>query len=140
MNETRKRNPAWTRDELILALDFYVRYSPKIPEKTSSEIAGFSNLLNNLAGQISGYKNEKFRNANGVYMKLMNFRRFDPNVSGKGLQREVRMKRLFGICIGIKLMNLAKRLRLYAILLVLKLMTINLASTTIFKRQLRVEF
>jgi len=87
MNETRKRNPAWTRDELILALDFYMRYSPKIPEKTSSEIAEFSNLLNNLAGQISGYKNEKFRNANGVYMKLMNFRRFDPNVTGKGLER-----------------------------------------------------
>jgi len=87
MSETTKRNPAWTRDELILALDFYMRYSPSIPEKTSNEIVEFSLLLNNLAGQISDYKNEKFRNANGVYMKLMNFRRFDPNVTGKGLQR-----------------------------------------------------
>ena len=38
MNETRKRNPAWTRDELILALDFYVRYSPKIPEKLRAKL------------------------------------------------------------------------------------------------------
>ena len=29
----------------------------------------------------------KFRNANGVYMKLMNFRRLDPNYKGKGLER-----------------------------------------------------
>ena len=34
---------------------------------------------------ISGFtKAERFRNANGFYMKLMNFRRFDPVFTGVG--------------------------------------------------------
>ena len=86
-DEISKRNPPWTRDELILALDFYLRYTPSIPDKKSSEISELSDLLNHLTGQISGEKNDKFRNNNGVYMKLMNFRRFDPNSDGKGLER-----------------------------------------------------
>ena len=38
MNETRKRNPAWTRDELILALDFYVKYSQKSLKKLRAKL------------------------------------------------------------------------------------------------------
>ncbi len=79
MTEQTKRNPTWTRDKLIIALDFYIRYTPSVPDKKSSEISELSELLNQLTGQISGEKNHKFRNNNGVYMKLMNFRRFDPN-------------------------------------------------------------
>ena len=30
---------------------------------------------------------ERFRNSNGAYMNLMNFRRFDPSYSGSGLER-----------------------------------------------------
>ena len=36
---------------------------------------------------MGGSLPEKFRNRNGVYMKLMNFRRFDPKYKGKGLER-----------------------------------------------------
>ena len=85
--DVAKRNPAWTRDELILALDFYFNYTPSIPDKQSQEIADLSGLLNALASKFSGDKHETFRNKNGVYMKLMNFRRFDPNSNGKGLER-----------------------------------------------------
>jgi predicted HNH restriction endonuclease len=43
-----------------------------------------SELLNRL-GHILGYgAAEKFRNANGVYMKMMNFRRFDPEYTSIG--------------------------------------------------------
>ena len=33
---------------------------------------------------------DTFRNANGVYMKLMELRKYDPNYSGKGLGRHLR--------------------------------------------------
>lgn len=81
------RNPPWSRDELIITLDFYVQHAPTIPRKTSSEIAGLSQKLNDLQKSIGGDTPDKFRNINGVYMKLMNFRRFDPDYKGKGLDR-----------------------------------------------------
>jgi len=81
------RNPPWSRDELILALDFYIHHAPQIPGKQTLEIADLSELLNHLQAKLGGDRAAKFRNANGVYMKLMNFRRFDPSYEGKGLQR-----------------------------------------------------
>lgn len=81
------RNPKWTRDELILSLDFYMRFKPNFPGKTSSEIQELSDLLNRMGAKTSGDRDEKYRNANGTYMKLMNFRRFDPDYEGGGLQR-----------------------------------------------------
>lgn len=81
------RNPAWSRDELILALEFYKKFDPSIPGKHSKEIANLSGLLNKLGDVLGGERQVTFRNPNGVYMKLMNFRRFDDNYEGKGLQR-----------------------------------------------------
>ena len=90
-----QRNPPWSRDELILALDFYLRHRNQIPGKTSSEIQELSSLLNDMARQIGRGQEATYRNSNGVYMKLMNFRRFDPDYTreGKvGLQRGNRME------------------------------------------------
>lgn len=81
------RNPKWSRDELIATLDFYLRYNPSIPDKQSSEILALSDFLNRLQMKMGGETGDKFRNPNGVYMKLMNFRRFDPSYEGKGLER-----------------------------------------------------
>jgi 5-methylcytosine-specific restriction enzyme A len=78
------RNPDWTRDELILALELYLRNPKSPPSKTSREIQQLSDLLFRL-GQLLGLeRGPKFRNANGVYMKLMNFRRFDPDFQKEG--------------------------------------------------------
>jgi 5-methylcytosine-specific restriction enzyme A len=82
-----ERNPTWSRDELIVTLNFYLQYSPSIPGKTSDNIAELSDLLNRLQSKLGGVLPDKFRNPNGVYMKLMNFRRFDPDYEGTGLQR-----------------------------------------------------
>lgn len=81
------RNPPWSRDELIVTLDFYLRHSPSIPNKGSTEISELSDFLNRLQSKLGGDVPDKFRNVNGVYMKLMNFRRFDPDYEGTGLER-----------------------------------------------------
>lgn len=72
------RNPTWLRDELILALDMYIQYAGNPPGKESAEIIQLSPTLNRLARYLGLTTADRFRNANGVYMKLMNFRRFDP--------------------------------------------------------------
>jgi hypothetical protein len=46
--ELRRRNPTWLRDELILALDVYLRYAGNPPPKGSAEIAELSETLNRL--------------------------------------------------------------------------------------------
>lgn len=78
------RNPDWVRDELIIALDVYVRHAGNPPGKGSAEIAELSDALNRLAQFLGLTRGERFRNINGVYMKLMNFRRLDPAFTATG--------------------------------------------------------
>jgi 5-methylcytosine-specific restriction protein A len=80
------RNPPWHRDELILALDLYLRHSPLHMSERHPEVQALSRLLNALP--IHGHRPDatRFRNANGVYMKLCNFLRLDPGYPGKGLR------------------------------------------------------
>ena len=80
------RNPPWGRDELIVTLQFYLTHTPSLPGKSSPEIVELSEFLNILQVKSGGTVPDKFRNPNGVYMKLMNLRRFDPEYSGKGLE------------------------------------------------------
>jgi predicted HNH restriction endonuclease len=82
--QSLKRNPPWTRDELILALELYLRNPASPPSKTSPEVQDLSALLNKLGQVLGRGDHEKFRNANGVYMKMMNFRRFDPDYTATG--------------------------------------------------------
>lgn len=79
------RNPPWSRDEHILALAFYLQHQPHIPGKDSPEVKRLSDLLNALQQRLGESTSATFRNPAGVYMKLMNFRRFDPSHSGVGL-------------------------------------------------------
>lgn len=78
------RNPPWTRDELILALDLYLTpFNPPLG-KQSPEILALSELLGRMAAVVGRSADDHYRNANGVYMKLMNFRRFDPAFTTAG--------------------------------------------------------
>jgi 5-methylcytosine-specific restriction protein A len=75
-----RRNPPWSRDELILALDLYfglgasrvARLSP-----SSREIVALSKYLRSLPLHIDRGNRRTFRNPNAVCMKLFNFMRFD---------------------------------------------------------------
>ena len=80
------RNPKWTRDELIFALNFYLKQRPNIPDKASKEVEELSHSIRSLGKLIFGDLGGTFRNKNGVYMKLMNFKSVDPLYSGKGLE------------------------------------------------------
>lgn len=77
------RNPSWTRDELILALELYFRVSPLHTTEKHPAIQELSDLLNRLP--IHPANTPSFRNPNGVYMKLCNFLRLDPSYEGRGL-------------------------------------------------------
>lgn len=78
------RNPSWSRDELILALDLYLtEFAPPL-RQDSVEMAELSELLSRMARVLGLRANADFRNANGVYMKMMNYRRHDPAYAGAG--------------------------------------------------------
>ncbi|MFX4263094.1 HNH endonuclease [Pelotomaculum propionicicum] len=81
------RNPSWKRDELILALDLYFRHNPSHISPAHDEVKKLSDILNTLPIHTERPITEKFRNPNGVYMKLCNFLRYDPDYHGVGLQR-----------------------------------------------------
>jgi 5-methylcytosine-specific restriction protein A len=83
-SDEQARNPPWTRDELILALELYMRNPVSPPSKSSVEVQELSATLNKLGVALGFAENNKFRNANGVYMKMMNFRRFDPEYTATG--------------------------------------------------------
>lgn len=74
-----RRNPIWSRDELILALDLYLRHRGFPPAKDSDEVMELSNFLNQMGKALGIAESETYRNPNGVYMKMMNFMHRDPD-------------------------------------------------------------
>ncbi len=79
------RNPTWAEEELILALDLYLRSG--LLDDTNQAVVDLSRVLNDL--EIHGERPDvdRFRNPNGVAMKLANFAAIDPNYHGRGLTR-----------------------------------------------------
>lgn len=77
------RNPTWSRDELILALDLYIRHRERLPDSDDPEVVELSRALNALYGERARDAS-LFRNPNGVYMKLANFRSVDPLHTSQG--------------------------------------------------------
>lgn len=83
-NGTPGHNPAWVRDELILALDLYMQNPMSPPGKDSAEIGRLSSDLGRLGPLLGHAIASDHRNRNGAYMKVMNFRRFDPAFAAEG--------------------------------------------------------
>lgn len=80
------RNPKWHRDEIILALDLYFRLDSSKMTSSHPDIIELSELLNRLPIHDIRPDEVKFRNPNGVNLKLNNFKAFDPSYSGKGME------------------------------------------------------
>jgi 5-methylcytosine-specific restriction protein A len=77
----------WDREEHILLLEAYLKYKERMPSKESKEIEEISTLLRQYHIQKGNPIHEQLRNPNGVYMKMMNFRRFDPSTESRGLPK-----------------------------------------------------
>jgi hypothetical protein len=85
-----KRNPPWSHDELVLALDLYQRLG--MPSKSHPEVIELSQILNSLPAHRDRPDRERFRNVNGVALKLANFARLDPNYQGVGMTRGAKLE------------------------------------------------
>ena len=81
----RRRNPAWVRDEVILALDLYLRHRPFLPGDDHPDVVDLSRVLNALPIHTTRPDLDKFRNPNGVALKLANLAALDPQYPGKGM-------------------------------------------------------
>lgn len=81
------RNPKWHRDEIILALDLYHNIEPKEMTHQNPKVIELSEMLNKLPIYDDRKGDKKFRNPNGVALKLGNFKAIDPNFEGKGMDR-----------------------------------------------------
>lgn len=81
------RNPGWVRDEIILALNLYVRAGRKQLPPGHDDVLRLSQLLNRLPVHPVAARDEAFRNPNGISMILGNFLGIDPQHSQSGLSR-----------------------------------------------------
>ncbi|WP_455186625.1 hypothetical protein, partial [Azospirillum palustre] len=79
-----KSNPDWTREEHILGLDLYMRLRGTSYPDEHPEVVKLSTTLRKLALLRGMSGSSTFRNANGVSMKMLNFRRVDPQYRGVG--------------------------------------------------------
>ena len=82
LSDATPRNPAWTRDELVLALELYRR--KPTAGKADPDVAELSLLLQALGRQRGHVVGSSYRNPNGVGLKLMNFRAVDPTYTDEG--------------------------------------------------------
>lgn len=80
------RNPKWHRDEIILALNLYFNLEPGQIHARNPEIIELSDILNKLPIHEERPDEVKFRNPNGVGLKLSNFLAIDPDYQGKGME------------------------------------------------------
>jgi len=81
------RNPPWTRDELLVALDYYLDNPDDYFSPTGMGVLDLTAKISQVAKALGLTGSDTLRNANGVSMKLLNFRAHDPNHDTKGLSR-----------------------------------------------------
>jgi len=81
------RNPDWVRDEIILAMDLYVRAGRKQLPPGHDDVLRLSQLLNRLTVHPVSARDKAFRNPNGISMILGNFLGIDPQHNRPGLSR-----------------------------------------------------
>jgi 5-methylcytosine-specific restriction protein A len=77
------RNPPWTYDEILLALDLYLP-ERKVLEETDDRVVALSRLLNDLPVHADR-AGSSFRSPDAVVLKLANLRSHDQSTPGAGM-------------------------------------------------------
>ncbi len=91
------RNPIWSRDELTLALDLYMKTRGNPTAKDDAALEALSAVLNKMQRLSGDGGSDTLRNRNGVYLKVMNFRSSDPTYLDQGKVGMRRGNRLEGV-------------------------------------------
>lgn len=84
-------NPAWNKDETLLALNLYLDVNGQVPPPRDPRVVALSELLRSLPYHSEAARQPTFRNPDGVGFKLMNIRQV---ATGKGLGNVSRMDRM----------------------------------------------
>ncbi len=80
----RGRSPPWSRDELILAMNLYL--AEGLLDDTDPRVTDLSARLQGLGVHAQVPDPARFRNPNGVALKLANFASLDPAHAGVGMR------------------------------------------------------
>ena len=80
-----RRNPPWSEEELILALDLYIQRGRL--SAVDPAVVNLSKVLNDLTIHSERPDEARFRNPNGVALKLANFAAIDPIYNSRGMVR-----------------------------------------------------
>lgn len=83
-------NPAWNRDETILALNLYLQFPGKLPAAKHPAVRALSETLRALPYHVEASKNATFRNLASVSFKLQNIKQV---ATGEGLANVSRTDR-----------------------------------------------
>lgn len=89
-----KRNPAWTRDELLVALNYYFQNRDDYFATGSEGVLQLTSEVSMIAKTLGLTGSETLRNASGVSMKLLNFRSHDPQFDTAGIKRGNRLEKV----------------------------------------------
>lgn len=92
----KERNPDWTRDELLVALDYYLRHPGETHGPEKAHVATLTQTIGKVAKSLGITGTDTLRNTNGVSMKLLNFRAHDPEYKARGLVGLTRGNKLEG--------------------------------------------
>ncbi len=79
------KSPPWVREEIILALDLYVRNDRRVPDDHDPAVILLSHHLNQMTIHPMDVRAANFRNPNGVALKIANLRAFDPSTTSQGM-------------------------------------------------------
>lgn len=82
--KAKKRNPDWTRDELLVALDYYFRHPGESHDPRKPGVLQLTSQIGLVAKALGITGSDSLRNVNGVSMKLLNFRGHDPAYQAQG--------------------------------------------------------
>ena len=79
------RNPIWTEDEIILALDLFHGLPSSRISAENPKVQALSDELRSMSAENA--LNATYRNPNGVALKLHNLARFDSTRTARGMSR-----------------------------------------------------